>query len=246
MIQIVLSFTVTWRVVFIVKRYVKRMSNFQPFVLLCRYYRPQLKVTFSLHTRSVWETICDALPHSSYQNLWFKILWVPPLKYLRNVVSGVTASPSPLPPSKWKFGQDSALWSGVTPVTPPAPHKDLCWSWCVETNRCIPEGYRLVSEASVCSRWEGDVWCHFLSGCLVPCSFQGKCALPLGWSAHPHLVLTSCCGYCSGRYASYWNAFLSYRIFCHRCMKIVIDWNNSTSRMQRHCQVSSICGSHVQ
>ena len=93
--SITVSFTVTWLVVFIVKIYVKRMSNFQPFVLLCRYYRPQGKVMFSLHIRSVWETICDALTHSSYQNFGFKIFWVvPPLKYLRNVVSRVAPPPN--------------------------------------------------------------------------------------------------------------------------------------------------------
>ena len=244
MIQIILSFTVTWRVVFIVKRYVKRMSNFQPFVLLCRYYRPQGKVMFSLHIRSVWETICDALPHSSYQNLGFKSLWVPPLKYLRNVVSRVTAPPPPPNENLVRilhFGFQ-LVWSN-----PPAPRPPRTYVGAGVWRLVAVSPKDTVLFRSVCLfKMGGGVWCHFLSGCLVPCSFQRKCVLPLGRSAHPHLVLTSSGGYCNGRYASCWNAFLSYRIFCHRCMKIVIDWNNSTSRMQRHCQVSSICGSHVQ
>ena len=91
----------------------------------------------SLHTQcvtSAWETIWDAPPHPSYQNFWFKIPWVPPLKYLNDVVwstcphppkmkiwsglgtwdlswSGVL--PLPLPLQKWKFGQIEGLWIWV-------------------------------------------------------------------------------------------------------------------------------------
>ena len=52
--------------------------------------------------------------------------------------------PPPLPPPlKMKIWPDLGTlylsWSGV-----PHPPHDLCGSWCVETNRCIPQGYRLV------------------------------------------------------------------------------------------------------
>ena len=73
----------------------------------------------SRHTRSVWATIYDSLPHSSYQDFWFKNPWVPPLKYFRNV--GLEYPP-PHPP--WKFGQDLALgiWVGME-YPPPAKMK---------------------------------------------------------------------------------------------------------------------------
>ena len=48
------------------------------------------------------------------------------------------------PPPKNKIwsglGTLDLSWSGV----PPPPAKDICGSWCVETNRCIPQGYRIV------------------------------------------------------------------------------------------------------
>ena len=109
----------------------------------------------SLHTRSVWETTCDALPHSSYQNFWFKIPWVPPLKYFRNV--GLDNPPphenlvrtcylgfelfwSTPPPMKiWPdWGTLDLSWAGV----PPPPWKYLCGSWYVETNHCILQRYK--------------------------------------------------------------------------------------------------------
>ena len=77
--------------------------------------------TYLVSTHVVWDIICDALPHCSYQNFWFKIPWVPPFKYFRNVGLEYPRSP---PRRQWKFGQ-----------------KDLCGSWCVETNR---QGYRLL------------------------------------------------------------------------------------------------------
>ena len=66
------------------------------------------------------------------------------------------------PPPQWKLGQDLTLgiWVGLE-YPPPNENENLarlrnfgfelvwrtkhfCGSWCVETNRCIPQGYRLV------------------------------------------------------------------------------------------------------
>ena len=44
---------------------------------------------------SVWETICDTLPHSSYQNFWFKIPLSAPTQVFQECWSGV-----PLPPDE--------------------------------------------------------------------------------------------------------------------------------------------------
>ena len=66
----------------------------------------------------------------------------------------------------------------------------------------------IFSEASVILFTGGGVD-HFLPGgvcCLVPCSFRGVSASKGGSSP---LVLTSSGDHCSGRYTSYWNAFLS-------------------------------------
>ena len=73
----------------------------------------------SLHTRSVWESICDTLPHSSYQNLarlsefLVRNSLSAPTQVFQKCWSGVP--PLPLPPSKWKFGQILALgtWAGL-------------------------------------------------------------------------------------------------------------------------------------
>ena len=87
---------------------------------------------------SVWETICGALPHSSYQNFRFKIPWVPHLSIsgMRNV--GLEYPP-PLENKSlvrtWHLGFE-LVWS--------TPLPDLSRSWYVDTNRCILQGYRLV------------------------------------------------------------------------------------------------------
>ena len=82
---------------------------------------------------SVWETICDTLPHSSYQNFWFKIPLSAPTQVFHECWSGV-----PLPPG-WKFGQIEGLWICVGLEYLPSPRKikiwsgldtlDLSWSW---------------------------------------------------------------------------------------------------------------------
>ena len=82
----------------------------------------------------------QGLPELGLTNLLLKIPWVLPLKYLRNVGMG-------------RAGQDLALWIWVgleyTSTSPRTPiPRDLCTSWCVETNRCIPQGYRLVLHVS--------------------------------------------------------------------------------------------------
>ena len=86
-------------------------------------------LTISLQTHSVWETIYDALPHSSYQNYVLKIPWVPPLKYLRNVVSRVRS-----PAWKWNLVRtwDFLVWVG--PENPPPPPMKIVqelghWIW---------------------------------------------------------------------------------------------------------------------
>ena len=71
-----------------------------------------------------------------FQNFLVQNSLSTPTKYLRNV--GLEH-----PTWKWKFAQILALWIWVG-LEYPRPHKDLCGSWCVETNRCIPQGYRLV------------------------------------------------------------------------------------------------------
>ena len=85
------------------------------------------------------------------------------LKYFRNV--GLENTPPPPPENEnlgrsWHLGFE-LVWS----IPPPPPIKfgqilalgilgfelvwrttpDLCGSWCVATNCCIPQGYRLVS-----------------------------------------------------------------------------------------------------
>ena len=51
-------------------------------------------------------------------------------------------TPSP-PLRKLKFGQILALWIQVGLDLAPTPLR-LCGNWCMETNRSIPQGYRLV------------------------------------------------------------------------------------------------------
>ena len=45
------------------------------------------------------------------ENFWCKIPWVPPLKYLRNVMSRIH-------PPKWKCVQDLRLWVSIAPEYP--------------------------------------------------------------------------------------------------------------------------------
>ena len=54
---------------------------------------------------------------------------------------GAQSTPPPTPTMKiwtWDFG-----FQLVQSNTP----RHVCGSWCVETNRCIPQGYRLVSHS---------------------------------------------------------------------------------------------------
>ena len=105
---------------------------------------------------------CDALPHSSYQNLAGRIC-----------VQNSSSAPTqvfqecwswPPPPLKMQIWTDPGTWglswSGPPPPPPmPSPENadldrswhfgfELVWTtsgnWCVETNGCIPQGYRLV------------------------------------------------------------------------------------------------------
>ena len=111
-------------------------------------------LVISLHTCSVWETICDALPNSSYQDFWFKIPWVPPLKYFRKYFNENFVR-------TWHFGFELVWSSNCPPPTPinenlvrtwhfgfeleyPPLPKDSCGSWCVETNCCIPQAYHFI------------------------------------------------------------------------------------------------------
>ena len=65
----------------------------------------------SLHTRSVWETICDTLPHSSCQNFLVQNSLSVPTRVFQECWSG----PPTNSPSKVKFGQILALgiWVGL-------------------------------------------------------------------------------------------------------------------------------------
>ena len=65
-------------------------------------------------------------PHSSISEMW----------------SGVNLPP---PSPQWKFG-----FSGVPTIPPPS--KDLSGSWCMKTNRCVPQGYHLVVMVLDCAR----------------------------------------------------------------------------------------------
>ena len=62
---------------------------------------------------------------------------------------GLEYPPSPKKKKIWSgLGTLGLSRSGVAPPPPPAK-KDLCGSWCVETNRCIPQRYRLVKTVFV-------------------------------------------------------------------------------------------------
>ena len=97
--------------------------------------------------------------------------------------------------------------------------RTIQWMVRSSTRDYRPQGKVMFSEVSVILFTSG-IWCHFLSGCLVPCSFVGVCLL---WEwicllagvcllgrclLETPLVVTSSDGHCSGRYVFYWNTFL--------------------------------------
>ena len=133
-------------------------ANSIKFTCASKKRKKNLEMFVSLHIRSMWETICVALPHSSYQNLAGRICvqnsLSSPLKYFRNV--GLDHPPSP--PWKCRFGQILALWVwvGLDPLPKFKFGQILAlWGWVGleyppsrifrETNFCIPRGYHLVS-----------------------------------------------------------------------------------------------------
>ena len=88
------------------------------------------------------------LPHSTCQNFWFKFPWVPPFRYFRNV--GLDYPPPPNENlSRSLHFRFQLVWSNPPP---------LCGSWCVETNRCIPQGYRFVQKSK--SELHRSQWSH--------------------------------------------------------------------------------------
>ena len=99
----------------------------------------------SLHTNVVYERLSvmrDYLWCKGFHGMAkfvLKIPWLPPLKYFSNV--GLNHHPTLFPPPrKCRFGEILALgvdlvWTTTIPSS---------WIMCVETNRCIPQRYRLV------------------------------------------------------------------------------------------------------
>ena len=83
-------------------------------------------------------------------------------------------------------------------------HEGVCAQGClVGGGGCLLTGHAWSGEGGVCS--EGDVWSRSVPGERL-CSRGGawsEALLPGGC-----LVETPPVGYCCGRYASYWNAFL--------------------------------------
>ena len=73
---------------------------------------------FNLHTRSMWETICD----TRASRVWHGKIYAHLSSHYPRI---------PPSPPKLKFDQNLALWALTTQE-------------CVETNRCIPQGYHLV------------------------------------------------------------------------------------------------------
>ena len=90
-----------------------------------------LKLLFSLHIRSMSETICDALPHSSYQILAARICVQNSLSAPTQIFQKCWSGVPPPPTRKLKCGQILALWVWV------GPHP-VSGSSYVETNFCIP------------------------------------------------------------------------------------------------------------
>ena len=136
----------------------------------------------SRHTRSVWATIYDSLPHSSYKDFWFKNPWVPPLKYFRNV--GLEyLSPPPPPPMKiwstWHLGFE--LVSSKPPTHPPLSKDLCCGSWCVETNRCfLKDTVSFIRYDSDCDRhWHNHYVTLRSVGVYVVQHWQQEC-VPVG------------------------------------------------------------------
>ena len=77
----------------------------------------------SLHVRDyLW---CKAFQSMAWQNLWSKFPSVPTQVFQE-------CWSEPLPPFP-----KMQIWTDLGTL-------ELCESWCVETNRCIPQGYRLV------------------------------------------------------------------------------------------------------
>ena len=68
----------------------------------------------------VWKTICDALPHSSYQNFWSKIPWVPPTSSISGILSGV-----PPPPENENLVRTWHLGFELVCSIPPPPKMEI-------------------------------------------------------------------------------------------------------------------------
>ena len=96
--------------IFGVMKFWQKMSNNTEIFqwLINKNYWPG-NIFISLHTRSVWETICDALPHSSYQ--------IPVGKYFAQ--NFLSAHPQVF----------QECWSGVLPPPSPTENENLGRSW---------------------------------------------------------------------------------------------------------------------
>ena len=106
----------------------------------------------------------------------------------------------------------------------------------------------------------GLVWSHFLSGCLIPCSFwggglhprrggspfRGGVSIQRGYDTTPQLVLSLSGSHQSGRYVSYWNSYLflhcsrsTYFIqwyWLRETIQILSSFDNCPG-LQRHCEI---------
>ena len=94
----------------------------------CLFWR-MLKWTYVIS--SVWEIICDAVASLGLENFWFIL---PRIPYS-------CQSSTPLPPGNENLVRiwDFEFWVAKN-TSPPGHGGDEC----VETNHCIPQGYRLV------------------------------------------------------------------------------------------------------
>ena len=100
-------------------------------------------ILFSLHTCSVWETICDARASQASRIFGSFCQEYPILEYCHLLPSpqmkswpelgtlhfdypGIPPFPSP---QKWKVGQNLALWVLTTQDNPPPPNEKLARTW---------------------------------------------------------------------------------------------------------------------
>ena len=142
----------------------------------------------STHTRSVWEPICDAVLRFGCEN-FLPILGhgkTPPpsrasriphpsgLELLMEDLEGLGLRLEEYP-SKWKFDQDLRLSFGL-PRIQELFGQEQGRNGYVETNRCIPHGYRLVTK---CNTTQGSFLHFFPSQNTVTLTFPNISCISL-------------------------------------------------------------------